>query len=174
MTTWASGYSVPNPQGAWDGSIIANLTKVRRVHLIELREFLEDLDGHYHVFGSENGSARIPSDAYANWSDASVDVKAGETKIRAGHFLEIRNALGILDGHYHTAHGLNSTPKDIDTSWTSGTIAAEEKIRADHISELRTVCSSLVDHTHIVCCECESTCSCECTCTCECTCNGEI
>ncbi len=170
MTTWNAGNPVPNPSNVWnDVPIVANATAVRKQHLAELRQALEDYDGHYHSFDGYISSSELPDVSYT-WTDPTDSIEPGVTKVRAVHWTELRTAVEDADNHYHHVPelGYDSTTVDLSVpgTWSSG-LTAGEKPRKPHIDELRVSVGLLHSHTHSVCCDSECHCQCTCTCTCQ-------
>lgn len=187
MGNYDSGTPVPAIPVSWSETpIVINITWAKKSHFVELREALEAMDGHYHVFNGNNSGAELP-DVTVSWGEASNDIIVNETFVKASHFQEIIDYLKDFEEHYHYVsaynHGIgsqgNSTtfspsftfeddPIIVDVTWIKAT--AWEEVR-NHLE----TCSS---HIHTVCCECECqctcTCQCECECTCTCTCDPEI
>ena len=101
-----------------DSSIIANSTKIRKVHVDELRSWI---DSRRVDAGLSNYS----------WTDSSII--ANSTKIRKIHMDEMRSAISSV----YTTCG-QSAP-----SWTDSTITANStKIRKIHMDELRSSVSN--------------------------------
>lgn len=172
MATWNSGNPIPNPSNAWtDSPIVVNVTAVRKQHLVELREALEDFSIHYHMFNGFVSTTELP-DVSFTWADPTSSIVPGTTNVRAQHWLELRTAVEDSDGHYHWVPdlGYNSTTLDLSVpgAWAAG-LAADSKPLKTHIDELRTSISLMHDHAHTCCCDSE----CACTCTCECECQED-
>ena len=163
MPSLTSGEPIPNPFPAWSNpTITANVTAVRKPHIDELREFLDEISGHLHDFGGVAGLVPSPT-VGVNWGD---DIEADVTKIRDDHWLEIRSSLGDLDGHFHVVPGYSNASAgfDIDTNWDPN-LAAGEKILKVHITELRNACDELYGHTHTLSwCSCVGRCDNNCDC----------
>ena len=163
MTTWASTVPIPNPSNSWtDGTITAGATRVKLQHLVELREFMEGMDGHYHVF-EEDISASNP-DMDTDWVEGTNDLEAGVTRVKASHWEELRESLENLGDHTHTAKGYTSTTVDIDTTWTEDDplVGETDYPKKTHIQDLRDACDILKNHTHTVCCDSECGCVAHC------------
>ena len=101
-----------------DPTITANSTKIRKVHIDELRSWI---DNRRTDAGLSNYS----------WADSTITVNS--TKIRKTHFDEMRSAISDV----YTTCG-QSAP-----SWTDSIITANStKIRKVHMDELRSAVSS--------------------------------
>lgn len=170
MAEYFSGTPIPNPSNAWSNSpIVANSTSVRKAHLAELREALEDFSTHYHVFDGYTSTTELP-DVSFTWAVPIDDIVPGTTKVSVSHWTELRSAVEQCDGHYHFVPdlGLNSDTLDLEVpgTWSSGMVAGE-KPRKPHIDELRHSVGLMHNHTHRACCDSECHCQCTCTCTCQ-------
>ena len=87
------------------------------------------------------------------WNDDPV--VASITEVRKQHLVELREALEIYDGHYHSFEGYTSGPElpDIAVSWEDATgdiHPKQTKIRAQHWTELRTTVENADNHYHNV------------------------
>ena len=167
MPSLESGAPSPNPYPGWtDPTITANITAVRKPHVEDLREYLEEMSGHVHDFGGVDGEGPTPTIG-VNWGD---DITADETYIRDDHWLEVRSSLENLDGHYHVVPGYSSpsAAKDIDTDWDPDPLKKLEagyKILKQHITEVRLACEELYNHTHTLSwCSCVGRCDNNCNC----------
>ncbi len=101
-----------------DPTITANVTKIRKVHIDELRSWID----------SRRTDAGLS--AYS-WTDSTIT--ANSTKIRKVHFDEMRTAISQV----YTQCG-QSAP-----TWTDPTLTANStKIRKVHIDELRSFTAS--------------------------------
>lgn len=170
MVQYFSGNPIPNPSDAWSNiPIVVNVTEVRKTHLAELREALDDFSVHYHTFGGHTSTTELP-DVSFTWTDSTASIVPGVTEVRAPHWLELRTAVEDSDNHYHNVPDLHLDSDTLDLnipgSWSAG-LAADSKPRKPHIDELRTSVALMHDHTHIACCDSECACQCTCTCTCQ-------
>lgn len=170
MPTWYSGNPIPNPSNTWSNvPIVADVTAVRKAHLAELREALEDFSVHYHIFDGYTSGTELP-DVSFTWTDAIEDIHPGTTKVRAVHWTELRSAVESSDGHYHYVPdiNLNSTTLDLEVpgTWSAGMVAGQ-KPKKTHIDELRHSIGRMHNHTHTACCDSECGCVSNNPCTCQ-------
>ena len=167
MGSTTSSVPIPNPYPGWsDSPVLASVTKVRKTHVDELRDFLEKMSDHVHLFSETTSQGPSPTTG-VNWGE---EIKADETRVRDNHWLEVRSSLEDLDGHYHVVPGYSnsSSTKDIDTAWdaTAGKeMQAGNKILVQHINEVRSACGELYNHTHtLTWCDCVGYCASDCDC----------
>ena len=170
MVQYLSGNPIPNPSNTWSNDpVVADATAVRKVHLQELREALEDHSVHLHTFDGYTSTTELPNVSFT-WTVPLVNIIPNVTKLSAGHWTELRTAVESSDMHYHNVPdlALDSSTLDLQVpgTWSAG-LAAGEKPLKTHIDELRYSIGLMHNHTHTACCDSE--CSCECTCTCTCT-----
>ena len=169
MTEYYAGNPIPNPSNAWSNSpVVSDSTPVRKKHIEELREALEDHSIHYHTFDGYTSTTELP-DVSFTWAVPLGSIIPGTTLVSASHFTELRTAVEDSDVHYHTIPDLGLTSDTLDLevpgTWAAG-LAAGEKPLKTHIDELRHSVGLLHSHIHRACCDSE--CSCQCTCTCQC------
>jgi len=170
MASYNSGNPIPNPSNTWSNDpIVVNTTTVRKAHLQELREALEDFSVHYHIFDGYASTTEIP-DVSFTWAVPTANIIPDVTKVSAGHWTELRTAVEDSDAHYHYVPDLhlnsNTLDLNIPVTWSTG-LAVNEKPRKPHVSELRTSVGLMHNHTHVACCDSECHCQCTCTCTCQ-------
>ena len=100
---YVSGPELPNVSFSWTDSIDnihPGTSKVRAVHWTELRTAVEDSDNHYH-FVPDLGynSTTLDLNVPGAWS---AGLAAG-SKPRKPHIDELRDSVGRLHNHTHTA-----------------------------------------------------------------------
>lgn len=168
MTTWTGSIPVPDSSASFeDASILQNVTKVREVHLRELRDVLKSLHNHYHVFDGSNSNTESPS---AQGTFTEDPVTADVTQIKASHWLELRTACENFATHNHYVPSKSMTSSSFTVSappvlgWSSG-MAISDPPRKPHIDELRAILQNFHSHTHTICCNSE--CGCNGTCGCQ-------
>jgi hypothetical protein len=165
MTTWYAGAPIPDKAATWTDNIItAGTTTVKKRHLIELREMLETMHGHFHLFSDEASGTESPAGS-VSWSDPSASIVADSTRVRAPHWNELRANLTAMNYHTHTSHGQTSTSISYNVAWATPITADTTYPKKSHIDELRAACVILSGHTHTACCNAE--CGCNGTCGCQ-------
>lgn len=181
MANYESGTPDPAIPVTWtDTPLVKQRTRVKKVHLVEIRDALEALDGHIHVFNTHNSGAELPN-VNVTWIVPNVDIIQGTTRVEAAPVNEVIGYIKDFDDHYHNVphYSADSTQYDLNPTFEDDPIISYVTfIKATAWEEFRDHLESYAAHTHIVCCECECTCTCTCTCecqcTCECTCDFEI
>ena len=113
-TTLPNGFLYTSPVPFTDDSLVAGVTVVKRVHLVELRTRIDALRARY---------GGLPAFSYTD-----PTITAGVTTISAQHIVELRQALAPA---YLTATGTSATYA------TDPSLAAGAIIKKAHISELR-------------------------------------
>jgi hypothetical protein len=189
MTDFDSGYPSPSIPVSWtDDPLVSRETRIKKVHLTEMRAALEAMDGHIHTFNGNDSGAELP-DVSVSWNTPDVDIIIGQTQPYSNHINEVIGFIKDFEGHYHNVPyyvpygGGDSTTYDPGFTFEDDPVVSHVTyIKASAWEELRSHLESYSTHIHTVCCECECqctctctcTCTCQCQCTCQCTCDAEI
>lgn len=111
-----------------DDTLTADVTKVRKVHIDELRTYI---------------NAEFTRRGLATYTFTDATITADSTKVRKTHMDELRAAIELI----HTGRGESGyCPEDTVTpSWTDATITADStKVKAAHWTELGSTLESLM------------------------------
>jgi hypothetical protein len=158
-----------------DDPLTQNVTKVKAVHMEELRSALEALPLHTHsCVGVNTGPG--PNNSVV-WTDDPVVADA--TEVKAAHYNELVSSIKQQDNHNHSYSKV--VPDYIYASSTSyydptltflkdPAVTDVDESTASHWEQLRSFLEGFASHVHTVDCLCECQCTCQCTCTCTCTC----